>query len=290
MGSRIMFVAIAFGFVFCFVAAQDNKQEKAAWEMNRQILEAYFASPSIENAKRVLSVLPDRIDVEDNDLEGLHRAMRVIYEEHIADLQRFVSKGDRFALRIAFKAEQLADGAFAESLDSVIGSSIKVAPITFLEEAVPFVKKQSEWFATLPPSKYNGIRWFIDGILTNVGFEEPLDVTRKEIKLRIEALTTVKRQDLLELRDICLDILKTVLNEIKDIRNIKDGDNDQSTENHCYRCDLDSTRRSLDARFARVSSKIPGEIPASIRNRENWGWGEFVDEDITYVRHSCSFL
>lgn len=43
----------------------------------------------------------------------------------------------------------------------------------------------------------------------NIDFDENRpDVIEKEIVLRIAALETVERQDLLELRDICLDILK----------------------------------------------------------------------------------
>lgn len=80
--------------------------------------------------------------------------------------------------------------------------------IIAVEEAVSFVKKQSEWFASLHSPQQ--IEWYLGGILVgNIDFDENRpDVIKKEIVLRIEALETVERQGLLELRDICLDILK----------------------------------------------------------------------------------
>ena len=191
-----------------FVAAQDNKQKKNDWEKNRQLFNTYFASPTTDNAEKVLSVLPDRIDV--TDFENLNGTMYIFYQEHITDLSKMVKEGDRLALRIAFKAGQLMDGIYAESLDSLIGFSIKVAPTAFLEEAVPYLKKQSEWFASLYPHNQIGVDWLLGGILVgNIDFDQNRpDVIEKEIVLRIEALASVKRQDLLELRDICLDILK----------------------------------------------------------------------------------
>jgi len=196
-----------FDLIFGFVAAQDNKQEKDHWEKIRQIFNAYFILPSTENAERVLAVLPNRIDVK--DFEDLNKTMDIFYQEHITDLGALVGKGDRLAIRIAFKADQLMDGWYQESLDSLIGSSIKVVPTIFLEEAQPFLKEQSELYASFNLPKKGEMSWVMGGILTNIGFEETRpDVIEKEIRLRMEALATVKRQDLLELRDICLDILK----------------------------------------------------------------------------------
>ena len=175
--------------------------------------------------------------------------MDIFYREHITDLSKLVKEGDRLALRIAFKAVQLMDGLYAEVLDSVIGSSIRVAPTTFLEEAQPFVKKNAEWFASLNSPYKLGISWFMGGILAStMDIEETRpDVIDKEIRLRIEALATVKRQDLLELRDICLDILKERIKARIP----------------------DSTRQKVDIPPGTPAFTAPAATPASIRTLEN---------------------
>ena len=182
------------------------RQTTDGQEINRQIFDAYFAAPDRENAEKVLAVLPDRIDVK--DMQNLNEVMQIFYDEHIRDLGKLVETGDRYALRIAFKATQLMDGLYAEHLDALIGFSVKVAPAIFLEEAVPFVRSQSKWFASLgAPSE---IDWYLGGILVgNIDFDQNRpDVIKKEILLRIAALETVKQKDLLELRDSCLRILR----------------------------------------------------------------------------------
>jgi tetratricopeptide (TPR) repeat protein len=174
-------------------------------QANKQIFDAYFAAPDRENAEKVLAVLPNRIDVK--DAKNLNRVMEVFYNEHIKDLDKLVGTGDRYALRIAFKATQLMDGLYAESVDASIGFSIKVAPLIFLEEAVPFVRSQSEWLASLGVG--SSIDWILGGILVgNIDFDQNRpDVIKKEILLRIAALETVNQENLLELRDSCLRIL-----------------------------------------------------------------------------------
>lgn len=129
MAKKTIIAVIVCELVISFVAAQDIEQKKDDWEENRHIFNAHFASPLIENAEKLLSVLPDRIDVK--DFESLNITMDIFYREHISDLSKLVREGDRFALRIAFKATQLMDGIYGESLDSLIGFSIKVAPTAF---------------------------------------------------------------------------------------------------------------------------------------------------------------
>jgi hypothetical protein len=199
-------------------AAQYNKQEKDNWEKVRQIFNAYFASPSAENAEKVLLVLPDRKDVK--DFENVNKTMDILYQEHIHDLHNLAIKGDRLTLRIAFKAVPLMDGFYSEQMDSLIGSSIRAAPATFLEEAFPVVKEESKRLAGFyPPLNMEVITWLLGGILAGGIFREDEefkpDVFEKKIRLRMEALAKVKRQDLLELRDICLKILKEELKKMK---------------------------------------------------------------------------
>jgi len=205
--SKKAILGVAFvGFIAGVVSAPELKQSTDDLQAYKQIFDVYFAVPCRENAEKALAALPDRIDVK--DVRNLNKVMDVFYQEHIRDLDRLVSTGDRYALRIAFKAAQLMDGLYQESLDALIGFSIKVAPLIFLEEAVPFIRSQSQWFASLGVG--SSIDWILDGILVgNIDFDQNRpDVIKKEIVLRIAALETVNQENLLELRDSCLRILR----------------------------------------------------------------------------------
>ncbi|MBE3124184.1 MAG: hypothetical protein IMZ57_00805 [Acidobacteria bacterium] len=108
-------------------------------------------------------------------------------------------------MKVAVRLWNIADGAFAEWLDSMLGDLIRVHPEMFLEEIREF-----PW-----PKDYGDFKdWLNQGhILCNGGIldgesEAGDEARRKELDLRIKALETVKALDLVAFRDECIAIIR----------------------------------------------------------------------------------
>jgi hypothetical protein len=181
-----------------FSAAQQNTKQNIDWTKVREAFEAYCEAPSAENAIKILAALPDNFANREADFKQWVSTSRYVYEgQPFRVLDNLVQKGNKFALRVAFKTLFMSDGAFGEDLCGLIGRAIRVNPVLFLEEI-----------------KISGQKGhMLDSILAGQidADEYRPEVVKKEIQLRIYSLKTVDRPDLLELRDICIYKLKESL-------------------------------------------------------------------------------
>lgn len=204
---------IAGGLIVGFVLAQESKQAKTDWGQVRAAFDAYFSSPTDDNALRVLSALPSKIDDQTMDFSAKNTAIERIHQDHIGNLDELIGKGNRLALRIAYHLYKFTDGWYAESVTAVIGGSIVAMPDKFLEETLLFRKNN--------PPELHGVRYFpgdydLNQILTGfIDFDSfRPEVIRKEINARIKALESVERMDLREFRNDCLGRLRHYLKKL----------------------------------------------------------------------------
>jgi hypothetical protein len=123
-------------------------------------------------------------------------------------LERQVLKADRNAVKVAVRLWTIADGAFAEYLDSILGDLIRMDPKMFLEEI-----KEFPWPEDYP---IDFMEWLSRGyVLCNgrIFNGESVSDERRELELRIKALETVKDVNLAGFRDECIEIIRKHINE-----------------------------------------------------------------------------
>jgi len=176
------------------------------WGIIKEEFKVYSELPSAKNAKKLLSILPIEFNIATTDFEQWKSTINYIYHDKpFGILDNMVRKGDRLALRITYYTLIIAmrAAALSEDLCSVLGNSVRINPLVFLEETQSFESTHNQFIA-----QSNLIGNILIG---NIDPELREDVIKKEIRLRIEALKTVKRLDLLELRDACIKELEEAL-------------------------------------------------------------------------------
>ena len=175
------------------------------WGNIMEVATTYFAVPSSENALRFYNALP-KVQVQiKNEEEAFSKVNSYIFSNLVL-LEKQVLKADRNSVKVAVRLWTIADGAFAEDLSDMLGQLIQIAPKMFLEETRDF------------PWSYHGhegfLEWLKEGhIVCNGGVlggevEYDEQAVRAELLRRIQALETVKEKDLMEFRDICINIIK----------------------------------------------------------------------------------
>ena len=119
-------------------------------------------------------------------------------ESDVVQLEKAAVAGDRTAVRAAFRLRQRSDGAVAEHIDIVLGSTVKGHPRLFLEEL-----KRSDNFARL------------DSLLGNLGpkYVDRSSAQSRELRARSAALRSVANPELREVRDRCLKELSRMTKE-----------------------------------------------------------------------------
>jgi hypothetical protein len=192
---KISLGAMAFCILMAGLAqAQESKREEINWARVREAFESYCQSPSADNANMVLAAMPDSFSYQQGDFTEFAAASRYIFNGRLFKvLKKLVHKGDKPALRIALRTLYISSGR-DDMVCILIGKSIRVDPILFLEEF-----------------KASGLeRAWLDLILTGFGWEDEgyPELSDREIRLRLRSLQSVDRPDLIDIRDICIERLK----------------------------------------------------------------------------------
>jgi hypothetical protein len=162
----------------------------------------YLEYPSSENARKVYILLPNSGHVRYTDDKVENGALEVLADPlGLEVLKRQILSGDRNAVKVAFRLCTLADGAFAEQLDWILASLVRVNPHLFLEEL------QSHW--DLLQSLGGGLP------LGALGpeFVDRLEARRLEVTLQIKALGEVHDRDVVSVRDKCIGALRRWLED-----------------------------------------------------------------------------
>jgi hypothetical protein len=130
--------------------------------------------------------------VEYSGAKQEHDTIDFIYD-NLGMLKRQVLSRDPNAVRLAFRLKTIADGAFAEDLDILLGRLIRIDPTLFVRQLKEYGKVNR-----------------LDGLVGNLGdaYVDRFDAQRLEIKKRIRALESVSDPALKELADQCIKELK----------------------------------------------------------------------------------
>lgn len=150
-------------------------------------------APTSENPLALYQALPENSDSVIRLSARQSRTLRLMYEGlHI--LEARVGYGDRNAVKVAFHLHAISDGDFAEWLDIMLGLLIRPHPQLFLEE----LKEHHQLVPRL------------DVLLGNLGpdYVDRHEAQLAKLKARIEALKSVSRSDLDNVRDECIAILE----------------------------------------------------------------------------------
>lgn len=104
------------------------------WQEIARRFDTYAKHPSDENARITIAVLPDA-QVSFSGSAEESQANRIIYaEQPMATLERQVLMRNQASVELAFRLMHIADGAFAEDLDIILGKLIRIDPVLFLTE------------------------------------------------------------------------------------------------------------------------------------------------------------
>ncbi len=187
------FVVVAILLLGCSLVSQGQYSD---WDTLEMAARTYFNYPSTENARLFYLGLqkPRRPDVERFD-----RLFDYVLD-NLGVLARQIFTGDRNAAKLGFALYDYSRGLFTMEIDAIMADSIRFQPQLFLEElrAAPNGKRIKELGYPLCESRLD----FSD-------VREEAD--RYELEMRIKALETVTKAELLDLRDTCLREIRECL-------------------------------------------------------------------------------
>ncbi len=186
------FVFSCFGLALSLLAGFQAPQQSINWENLITIGKAYFASPSPGNAQKLCSALPESDVPGDARDESFVKASEYFYT-HLYALE-MPMQTDKQALEIAFRLLNISDGGFSEELYNFIGDVMDVSPRLFLEvlrgnsnrtDVVCSGRRFMGLYSDETKSEYN-----------------------EELTKRIKTLLTVSDENLVPLRDKCIEKIK----------------------------------------------------------------------------------
>jgi len=177
----------------CSLFGQEQYADRDALEMAAR---TYFTYPSTENARLFYLGLQKPLRP---DVERFNRLFDFVLD-NLGVLARQIFAGDRNAAKLGFALYDYSSGLFTMELDAIMADSIRFHPQLFLEElkAAPNGKRIKELGFPLCESRLN----FSDN---------REEAHRYELEMRIKALETVTKAELLDLRDTCLRKIRECL-------------------------------------------------------------------------------
>lgn len=183
-------------------AAMPPTTAETPWsEIARRVTE-YTAKPSPATAKGVLNIIP-KASVSFTGSPEEQDANEAIYAPGpIRVLEQRVLMKERESVELAFRMRHIADGAFLEDLNVILGALIRVDPELFLTELQR---------AKIP-------RRDMGGLVRNLGdtFVDQMEKQCEELHLRRQALATVTRSSLKQTKDQSLSALEEGLASCQD--------------------------------------------------------------------------
>jgi hypothetical protein len=174
--------------------ADQPRNQKVDWVKLGAAWENYMDYPSSENADKVYNLLPAQGHFNyTHEHQEEDETSELIYS-NLKMLERQIYSSDRHAVKLGFRLFTIADGGFAEYLDDILGSLIRINPRLFLEE----LKENRD------------IIMGLDGLLGNFGdpYVDRMKAHDLEASLRVKALRSVKDKSLKSLRDECIRTLE----------------------------------------------------------------------------------
>jgi len=191
--------------------APGKQQEGSAvnWDLVRQALVAYEASPSEENARCLLAVIPEKRAV----LEiGKREAVAFALIESIP-FEKSIISGDVLLAETAFRLlGYMQGGVVDEELRIMLGRFLTKKPEIFLR----LLKKYQSLFAT--ERNYPIDMTEILDIVPDITSKEDSRLRKKEetrlFTERIKTLESVEDPELTVIRDACIRVIRTIINKL----------------------------------------------------------------------------
>ena len=119
--------------LFTFLLSFSVSANEIDWLQVKKIYKNYVASPTDNNAKRVLELLPENYTKLES--KEFSEASEYIYNyAQYQVLEKQVISGHHYSARIAFRLRAIAGGGFLEELYITLGELIRVNPEVFLSE------------------------------------------------------------------------------------------------------------------------------------------------------------
>jgi len=195
--------------------------QKRLWTNAYKAAEVYFAQPSLLNAEKFCTALPNR-RIPTLDDNGETRFQDLVFDfiapahgpydtppptlrKNFSTIERDMDKGDPYAVEIMFRLYYFSDGAVAETICFVLGKLMSTHPHLFLQKLVGHE-------ANLDGDDINSIVCMVSelGEIPEAG-DDPVkfkQIYDERIMRRIKALESIDDPDLREIRDRCLARLK----------------------------------------------------------------------------------
>lgn len=186
----LCFALISLFSIVFFLECKAEKSESFDWDKLLRAWEAYLNYPSSDNADKVTALLPDTGHISYIGGKGDESEIDSVWN-NLGTLEYQMYASDRSAVRLAFRLYSIADGAFAEELDIILGRLIRINARLFLEEL---------------KNNYR-LALGLDGLVGNFGYEQHYGDDNLETTLRIEALKRVTNPKLKSIRDECIKAL-----------------------------------------------------------------------------------
>ncbi len=188
-------------------AAVSPTTAETAWpEIARRVTE-YAAKPSPATAKAALNVIP-AVSVSFTGSQEERDALEAIYATGpIQTMEQRVLMKERESVELVFRMRHIADGAFLEDLDIILGGLIRVDAELFLTELQ----------RAKPPLRDIG------GLVRNLGdtFVDQMERKCEELRLRSQALGKVSRPSLKQAKDQALSALAADVSSCQDTQQKK---------------------------------------------------------------------
>jgi hypothetical protein len=181
-------------------SAMENNTEKIDWSALKITFQTYADYPTDSNAKKVIALLPKHSHVKYTGAKEEKETHNVIYDDYqLRMLDRQVLSGDPQSVRLAFNLMAIADGGFAEELDIILGTLIRINPKLFLQGL----------------NEYDILVERIDALVGNQGdqYVDRLKAQCYDMNLRINALRKVNDPKLKGVRDKCIESLRHQIKE-----------------------------------------------------------------------------
>ena len=186
-----------------YQSAANCDEQIIDWDKIKSSFDTYLEYPSPENAKAFLDTLPkDKTENEKGD--GSKVLYYIFTFRNYAVLKNEIWAGDRCSTEAAFRLINVADGAYAETLDMTLGALVRINPSLFLEVLYEY---KDLWLF-----KYNGYPVYGVG----PGHDERTKASIYEYRMRIKALESVKDPIYSEIIKACVRQLDEA---IKDLSN-----------------------------------------------------------------------
>ncbi len=156
-------------------------------------MEAYANDPSPGNTKRAIAVLPKEQVSFSGSREESEANKKIYADKPMAVLEQQVLKRDQMSVEMVFLLLNIADGAFAEDLDIILGKLVRIAPELFL----------SEMKSANAPG--------IEQVVLEVSGTDEMEGICEEWRLRKEALQTVQMTGLEAIKQRAIGVIEEEL-------------------------------------------------------------------------------